>query len=71
MFADFMASSKIVTAVVIALSIAAFFWVEPWYYGLLAAIGVFIATAVIRVPFAIASNNARDKRIDQMTKPRE
>lgn len=56
MFADFMASSKIVSALSVALSVAAFFWVEPWYYGLLAAIGVFMGTAVIRVPFTIASN---------------
>jgi hypothetical protein len=68
MFADFMASSRIVTAVSVTLSIAAFFWVKPWYYGLLAAIGVFIGTAVIRVPFTIASNNARGKRLDQITK---
>jgi hypothetical protein len=52
MFADFMASSKIVTAVIVALSITAFFWAEPWYYGLLAAIGVFImGTIVISRPF--------------------
>jgi hypothetical protein len=42
--------------------------VKPWYYGLLAAIGVFIGTAVVRVPFTVVSNNASDKRIDEMTK---
>ena len=51
MFATFIAQSKFVTAVCVALSVAAFFVVKPWYYGLLAAIGVFIATAVVRVPF--------------------
>jgi hypothetical protein len=54
--------------VCVALSVAAFFVVKPWYYGLLAAIGVFIGTAVIRVPFKVASNNASDKRIDETTK---
>jgi hypothetical protein len=54
--------------VCVALSVATFFVVKPWYYGLLAAIGVFIGTAVVRVPFTVVSNNASDKRIDEMTK---
>jgi hypothetical protein len=68
MFATFMAQSKFVTGVCVALSVAAFFVVKPWYYGLLAALGVFIGTAVVRVPFMVVSNNARDKRIDEMTR---
>jgi hypothetical protein len=68
MFATFIAQSKFVTAVCVALSVAAFFVVKPWYYGLLTAIGVFIGTAVVRVPFKVVSNNASDKRIDEVTK---
>jgi hypothetical protein len=68
MFAIFIAQSKFVTAVCVALSVAAFFVVKPWYYGLLAAIGVFIGTAVVRVPFKVVSNKASDKRIDETTK---
>lgn len=68
MFATFIAQSKFVTAVCVALSIAAFFVVKPWYHGLLAAIGVFIGTAVVRVPFKGVSNKASDKRIDETTK---
>jgi pilus assembly protein TadC len=68
MFATFMAQSKFVIGVCVALSVAAFFVVKPWYYGLLAAIGVFIGTAVVRVPFMVISNKARDKRIDERTR---
>ena len=59
MFATFIAQSKFVTAVCVALSVAAFFVVKPWYYGLLAAIGVFIGTTVVRVPFTAVSNIPR------------
>ena len=52
----------------VALSVAAFFVVKPWYYGLLTAIGVFIGTAVVRVPFMVISNKAMDKRIDERTR---
>ena len=37
MFATFMAQSKFVTGVCVAPSVAAFFVVKPWYYGLLAS----------------------------------
>ena len=72
MFATFMAQSKFVTGVCVALSVAAFFVVKPWYYGLLAAIGVFIGTAVVRVPFMVISNKARDnyaRRADATERP--
>ena len=68
MFADFIARSKFVTGVSVALSVAAFFVVKPWYYGLLAAVGVFVGTAILRVPFTVVSNQASDKRIDDVTK---
>jgi hypothetical protein len=67
MFADFIAQSKFVTGVSVALSVAAFFVVKPWYYGLLAAVGVFVGTAILRVPFTVVSNKASDKRIDEVT----
>ena len=68
MFADFIAQSKFVTGVCVALSVAAFFVVKPWYYGLLAAVGVFVGTAILRVHFTVVSNKASDKRIDEVTK---
>ena len=68
MFADFIARSKFVIGVCVALSVAVFFMVKPWYYGLLAAVGVFVGTAILRVPFTVASNKASDKRMDEVTK---
>ena len=68
MFATFMAQSKFVTGVCVALSVAAFFVVKPWYYGLLTAIGVFIGTPLSAVPFMVISKQGEgqaDRREDE------